>query len=90
MKTIKNIDDILKELFNHPEYIGGVIYTWTTYLEAMEEEEPIKLSELSNELKETLQERAQSLNDLICDWGEELPDLRRNKQTGEIEIIQAE
>jgi hypothetical protein len=87
MKTNKNIDDILNELFSHPEYIGGIIYTWTSYLEAMEEEVPIKLSELSNELKEELKERAQSLNDLIIDYGEELPDLRRNNLTGEIEII---
>ena len=87
MKTNKNIDDILNELFSHPEYIGGIIYTWASYLEAMEEEVPIKLSELSNELKEELKERAQSLNDLIIDDGEELPDLRRNNLTGEIEII---
>jgi hypothetical protein len=87
MKTTKNIDDILNELYTHPEYIGGIIYTWTTYLEAMDEEESIKISELSNELKETLIERAESLIDIICEHGEELPDLRRNNQTGEIEII---
>ena len=87
MKTMKNVDEIVNELISHPEYIGGIIYTWTSYLEAMEEEEPIRYSELSEELKDSLKERAESLIDIICEYGEELPDLRRNKQTGEIEMV---
>lgn len=62
MKKHREIDDIIKELKNHPDYLHAEIFTWTQYLDDInvyledDELEPIQLEEINIELREKIVE----------------------------------
>ncbi len=99
---MRTINEIIDELKNHPDYMVSEIFTWSVYLEEVNEHleewsndnqneifEPITLDELSNNLKESIIDNAQGT--LTCGYYYGMnPYLRitRNSQTSIIEIIE--
>ena len=57
---MRPIQEIIDELKNHPDYLNSEIFTWTDYLEEINEElldyelDPIEFSELSEEMKQNI------------------------------------
>ncbi len=98
---MRPIQEILGELYNHPDYIASQIYNWEDYLlivnenmESCNESEidgefnPIEFSELSEELKERILCRINYLLEEKMRFGNDpAPHLERDRITGEISMI---
>jgi hypothetical protein len=98
---MRPIQEILEELYNHPDYIASQIYNWEDYLlivndnnESCHESEidgkfkTIEFSELSEEIKETIECRINYLLEEKMRFGfDPAPHLERDIITGKISMI---
>ena len=60
---MRPIDEIIKELESHPDYITSQIFTWSEFLENINDSNSgrIELSDLSEDLKENIEDYIQNV-----------------------------
>ena len=87
---MRPIDEIIKELESHPDYITSQIFTWTEFMESVngsfdfEKKEKIEYSEIDENLKSDV---VDYIGNRIFELDSFYPNLLRNDD-GELEVDQ--
>ena len=92
MKTTRDIQEIIKELLEHPEYVGGQIFTVEDFVNWSNDEnngdcDEIQVEDINDDVKQSMVNSCDAMFNVMLDSCES-PYLKLWKSNGEVNVVE--